>query len=114
MVSIGTGATMAHLQLIYQRTEQTWPLRVERARNFDGDLERLVERERTFPDTVRESLAFDVLHHEKVRADVMERADVWIQPHREIRAQSRRVSTSLARLVIRLGRNIRRLAKKLH
>src|SRR6516162_3419386 len=50
--------------------------RVERTRNFDADLERLVERERTFPNAVRESLALDVLHHEKVGADVVERADV--------------------------------------
>ncbi len=53
---------------------------VQRIRNFDGVAKRLVERQCAFLQAVRQSLAFDVLHHHEVdavlAADVVERADV--------------------------------------
>ena len=56
--------------------------RTERARNCDGDLECLVERERAFLDAGRESLALQVLHHQKVNSilasDVIENTDIGV------------------------------------
>ena len=44
---------------------------IQRIGNLDGVLQRLIERQRPF-----ERLALDVLHHQVVRADVVELADV--------------------------------------
>ena len=50
--------------------------------DLDGNLERLVERQRTFPDPLRERLSLQQLHHEErgacVLANVVERADVRV------------------------------------
>ena len=53
---------------------------VQRVGNLDGVLQHLLQRQRTFQQPLRERLAFEILHHQKINsvlmADVVERADV--------------------------------------
>src|SRR5579864_7348942 len=53
---------------------------VQRIGNLDGVLQYLLDRQRTFLQSLRERLAFDVFHHQKINfvlmSSVVERADV--------------------------------------
>ena len=53
---------------------------VQRIRNLDGVLQYLLDRQRTFQQPLRECLAFEIFHHQKIdfvlMAGVVERADV--------------------------------------
>ncbi len=53
---------------------------VQRIGNFDGVLQNLLQRQRTFCESLRKRLAFEMLHHQVVGpilvAHVIERADV--------------------------------------
>ena len=85
---------------------------VERRRDLDRDLQRLVERQRALRQPVGQRLAFEVLHDEKRRAlllaDVVERADVRmrelaigaafaVEPFAELRVGGQRVGEDLDR-----------------
>lgn len=54
--------------------------RIERARDFNRDLQRLLQRQRAFLQFLRERLAFQKLHHQEVGSvlltDVVENANV--------------------------------------
>ena len=53
---------------------------VQRVGDLDGVLQYLLDRQRTFLQALRERLAFEIFHHQKINsvlmADVEERADV--------------------------------------
>ena len=53
---------------------------IQRIRNLDGVLQYLIERQWTFLETLRQRLAFQILHHQEISsvllADVVEDADV--------------------------------------
>src|SRR5689334_23833 len=64
---------------------------VERIRDLDAQTKHLLHRQRTF-----QNLALDVFHHEVVRADVMQRADVrMIQRGHGLRLPSETLAEAL-------------------
>jgi hypothetical protein len=51
---------------------------IESLGNLARDTQCLIERKRAFFDSIRESRPFNQFHHEIVRPDIEESADVWM------------------------------------